>query len=316
MTTVSAPRVSVVMPMYNAAAYLRPAIDSVLGQTFRDYEFIIVDDGSTDSSPSIVREYAEPRIVMVRQDNQGVATALNRGLALARGEYIARQDADDVSHSERFSTQVRYLDEHPDVAVLGTGSLLIDPQGRPFSRFMPFTRHDRIVAELRRGVCPLMHGAIMARRDALMSVGAYKPIFGQIQDVELWLRMSARYRLANIRDILYELRKHDGSITQQARLDLKIKAFARTGRLSENTNPDDWVKFIEEFDRDYDGSWRQRAFEAENHLRRAQMALARGNALAATRHTITATRLSPETIAELPGRLARRVWRTIVPISR
>ncbi len=313
--TPSVPRVSVVMSMFNGKAFLQAAIESILGQTFGDFEFIIIDDGSTDGSAEMVRGYTDPRIRLVRQENRGIPAALNRGLELASGEYVARQDADDISHPERFARQVRFLDAHPEIAVLGTASLLIDPQGRPFSSFRTFTRHERLVAELLRGVCPLMHGSVMSRREALLAVGGYKPIFSHAQDVELWLRMSGQYRLANLRDILYQQRKHDNSITQRAQIDLKIRAFARAGKLSANTSAEEWVRFLKEFDRNFEGTWRERTFRAENLLRDAQKALAQGEAWRVVRCLFEAFWISPALATDLPGRVLRRVWRTFLPMA-
>ncbi len=309
------PRVSVVMSVFNGEPFLRAAIDGILGQTFRDFEFIIIDDGSTDRSAEMVRSYTDPRIVLVSQENRGIAVALNRGLEQATGEYIARQDADDISLPERFAAQVRFLDVHREIAVVGTGAILIDSEGRPFSRFSPFTRHERLVAELLRGVCPLMHGSVMGRRKALLAVGGYKPIFSHAQDVELWLRMSDQYRLGNLRDILYQQRKHDHSITQRARIDLKIRAFGRAGKLSAKTSAEEWVRFLEEFDRNFEGTWRERAFKAEDLLRDAQRMLAQGLAWRAVQCLAGAFWLSPALATELPGRLLRRVWRTFLPMA-
>jgi glycosyltransferase involved in cell wall biosynthesis len=307
-------RVSVVMSVYNGADFLPAAIDSVLSQTFQDFEFIIVDDGSTDRSVEIIGSYNDPRIVLVRQKNQGVAAALNHGLKRTTGEYIARQDADDISLRERFARQVQYLDAHPEVAVLGTAALIIDAHDRPFSKFLPFAHHKRLVAELLRGVCPLMHGSVMVRRQAILTAGGYKPIFSHAQDVELWLRMSAQYRLANLREVLYHYRKHDRSITQQAHVDLLIKAFAEAGKFSTDTSAQEWVRFAEAFDRDFAGSRWERAFEAENRLKRAQIGFAQGNLSYGIRYLAGAIRLNPQLLADLPARILRRLWRTLFPI--
>ncbi len=303
------------MSVYNGEEFLAPALESVLNQSFRGFEFIIIDDGSTDRSAEIVKGYKDPRILLVRQENQGLAVALNRGIELATGEYVARQDADDISHPERFATQVRFLDAHPEIAVLGTGALLIDPQGRPFSSFRTFTRHERMVAELLRGACPLMHGSVMARREALLAAGGYNAAFIDAQDVELWLRMSGRYRLGNLSDILYQQRKHDQSMTQRAQIDLKIRAFARAGKFSVNTSAEEWVRFLEEFDRNFEGTWRERAFKAENLLRDAQKVLAQGHAWRAVRCLAGAFWLSPALAIDLPGRILRRLWRTFLPMA-
>lgn len=304
------------MSVFNGGDFLVPAVQSVLGQVFRDFEFIVVDDGSTDDSASVLEGFHDSRIRVIRQENRGIAAALNRAIGLAQGEYIARQDADDISLPDRFAAQVRFLDEHPSVAVLGTAALLVDSQGRPFSRFATYVRHERLVKELQRGFCPLMHGSVMLRREAVVEAGGYDPRFERIQDVELWLRMSARYRLANLRDTLYLLRKHDGSITQDARIDLKVRAFAESGRLTTSIDPDDWLRFVEEFDRNFAGSRWARAFAAEDLLRGAQIAMAQGAAWQGVRKAAGAIWLNPRLGIDLPRRLWHRAQRTLFPMAR
>jgi glycosyltransferase involved in cell wall biosynthesis len=305
------PKVSVAMSVFNGAEYLNGCIDSVLTQTFDDFEFIIVDDGSTDRSAEIIRSYTDSRIILLEQSNQGIATALNHALRFAQGEYVARQDADDMSLPQRFVKQVEFLDAHPEVGVVGTAAALIDRTGRRFSTFKPFVWHDRLVKELKRGVCPLMHGAVMLRRTALTQCGAYNPVFNRIQDVELWLRLSQYHRLANMREVLYQFRKHDSSITQTARIDLRIREFAKTGKLQPETKVEDWTNFCRQFDDECEaGRWND-TFEAENHLRNAQIELAKGQPLRAVRRVAEAVRLNPALVTDVPGRVGRRVWRTI-----
>ncbi len=118
MTDSHVPKLSVVMPLYNAARYLRPAIESILNQTYTDFEFIIVDDCSTDETPAILDSYPDPRIVRLRNpQNLGIVGALNRGLEAARGQYIARMDGDDIALAERFAQQVAWLDAHPNIGL-------------------------------------------------------------------------------------------------------------------------------------------------------------------------------------------------------
>jgi len=112
--------VSVVLPAYNCPAYLGMAIKSILDQTFENYEFIIIDDGSTDNTPEIIQTFIDPRIRFFQQQNQGLAATLNRGIELARGKYIARMDQDDISMPERLAKQVKYLDSHPECGMIGT----------------------------------------------------------------------------------------------------------------------------------------------------------------------------------------------------
>ncbi len=136
------PVISVILPVYNGEAYLALAVDSILVQTFRDFELIAVHGGSTDRSPEILRDFADRdmRVRVVRQDGKGLVGALNQGIALARGELLARMDADDIAHPDRFATQVAFLRGNPDIAVVGSAMTLIDEAGRCATSTIPRSR--------------------------------------------------------------------------------------------------------------------------------------------------------------------------------
>ena len=122
-------RISIIMPAYNAEKYIREAIESILNQTYTDFEFIIINDGSTDKTKEIIKSYSDPRIVyMENEENSGIVVTLNKGLKCAQGEYIARMDSDDISLPDRFEKQIAYMDKHKDVGVLGT-SIIIFGEG-------------------------------------------------------------------------------------------------------------------------------------------------------------------------------------------
>ena len=206
------PRVSVVMSVYNGARYLREAIDSILAQTFTDHEFIIVDDGSTDSTWEILTGYDDPRIRLVRnKDNIGLVRSLNRGLELARGEYVARMDADDASHPTRFEKQIEYLEAHPDIGVLGTQMQQIDETGRSLAPFQPPLSHG-MIAWKTLFECSIAHATVMMRRALLAEVGGYDPSFTHMEDAELWSRLIHVTRFANLPEPLYFRRWHANSI--------------------------------------------------------------------------------------------------------
>ena len=142
------PKISVIMPAYNAEQYISEAIESILGQTFADFEFIIIDDGSSDSTSGIIASYKDSRIRYFRNEkNLGIVGALNRGLALAAGEYIARMDADDISLPERFQTQCAYMEKHPDVGVCGTAIKVFGKNMEEYDRFFSTNKAD-LKAEL------------------------------------------------------------------------------------------------------------------------------------------------------------------------
>ncbi len=211
----AAPRVSVLMPVYNAEAYLAEAIDCILAQTFDDWELICVDDGSTDASLTILRSYAS-RFACVRvitRPNTGIVGALNDALAAARGEYIARMDADDWCAEDRFERQVSYLDAHPGCAALGTWVQRTDPLGSPAGLQEPPTDHTAIDRGLLAGdASVLVHATLMMRGDALRTIGGWRLGTDWVEDLDLFLRLTEHGNVANLPAHLYTYRRHVQSV--------------------------------------------------------------------------------------------------------
>lgn len=197
MTT---PRISVAMSVFNNAPYLAHAIESILAQTMTDFEFIIVNDGSTDGSGEIIDRFAagDSRIKAIHQANAGLIVSLNRIIEAARAPLIARMDGDDIALPERFARQLAFLDACPDIGVLGTGCTCIDEDGRPSShKFDNLTAPEDVRADLRNGP-PLCHPSVIMRRDAVSAVGGYHRAYRHCEDYDLWLRLSERVRMANL----------------------------------------------------------------------------------------------------------------------
>jgi glycosyltransferase involved in cell wall biosynthesis len=214
------PKVSILMPVYNGEKFLPEAIESMLGQTFTDFEFMIIDDGSTDNSVAIIQSYQENRIRLLRNEcNLGITESLNKGLAAAQGELICRMDADDVSLPERLETQVKFLDEHPDVAMVGTWVILIDSNGKEIER-----EHYPVTSEqIFRKIFihnPFAHSTVLIRRSAINEVGVYDPQFLHNEDYDLWLRVSAKFKGANIPQQLVRRRIHEKNITIEKKIEL------------------------------------------------------------------------------------------------
>jgi Glycosyl transferase family 2 len=208
------PTVSVVMAVYNGSRHLRAAIESTLRQTYGDFEFIIIDDGSTDHSRDIVASYADGRIrLLTNERNRGLTPSLNLGLAASTGELVARQDADDISEPERLARQIAYLERQRNIAVLGTWYTKIDVDGRPIGeRRLPCAPVDIRWAMLFH--CPLIHSAVMFRRSALAATtGFYDEAFVYAQDYDLWSRAARRLLLANLDERLVRLRINPASMT-------------------------------------------------------------------------------------------------------
>jgi glycosyltransferase involved in cell wall biosynthesis len=201
------PSVTVLMPVFNAAAHLDAAIRSILVQTWRDLELLIVDDGSTDGSVALVRSFADPRIRLVQQDgHRGIVEALNRGLDLAGGALVARMDADDVSVPTRLARQVEFLERHPEIGVCGTWTRLFGARRGEFNR-LP-TDSDAVAAGLFFGAM-LVHPTVMLRAALVRSRGLrYDPAYALAEDFELWTRATAVTQLANVPEVLVCYRRH------------------------------------------------------------------------------------------------------------
>ena len=212
------PLVSVLMPVYNALPFLDEAVQSVLDQTWTDFELVAIDDGSSDGSWGRLKEFAERdrRVVIHRIDHGGIVAALNAGLALCRGEFVARADADDRCRPNRLAQQVAYLQSHPEVAVVGTDLLRIDETGRPICTLGVKVHHEQIEAVMLRGrTGTLTHATTMSRRAALIDAGGYREAYRHAEDLDLFLRVAEAGRLANVDEVLYEVRQHLGSITRK-----------------------------------------------------------------------------------------------------
>ena len=213
----SLPQISVAMSVYNGERFLAAAIDSVLAQTFTDFEFLIVDDGSSDGTAAILRDYAavDSRVRPIIRENRGLVTSLNQMLADARAPIVARMDADDVCHSERFARQLAFLAQHPDHGVVGSWSEDIDEHGERLQRpgcDHPLT-HEDMLAAIVAGRHVICHPAAMYRRDVVLSVGGYHGAFRHCEDYDLWLRLASVTRLANIPERLVRYRRYDGQVS-------------------------------------------------------------------------------------------------------
>lgn len=208
------PLVSIVMPVWNGEKYLAPAIESILAQTFGDFEFIIVDDGSTDRTPAILQSYADPRLRIHRLDHTGIVTALNHGLAHARSAWIARQDADDISLPHRLASQWQAVNSRPqavlshtDVEFIGEGS---ESAGRGrFPRTRSFTAL-RLCSH-----CPIVHSSVLFKKDAALAAGGYLQAERHAEDFALWGRLLARGEFVGLPERLVQLRLHGQSVSQQ-----------------------------------------------------------------------------------------------------
>lgn len=198
------------MPVYNGERFLREAIDSVLSQTYRDFELLVLNDGSTDASRSIVNSYTDRRIRLIdNEQNRGLTATLNRGLAEASSALIARQDADDLSSPNRLAKQVEFLSHHPDVALVGTQARFIDKRGYSSGSILQRACcHDSIKWDLLFDNS-FTHSSVMFRKGVVLGeFGGYDETFSYCQDYDLWSRVARCHRVANLRETLVGYRVH------------------------------------------------------------------------------------------------------------
>jgi Glycosyl transferase family 2 len=206
--------VTVVMPAYNAEPYVSEAIAGVLSQSYRDFELIVVDDGSSDDTRDAIAAFRDDRLVVAEHDaNRGVAAALNTGLQLARGEYIAVQHADDVSLPQRLAAQVAVLDRHPEIVIVGSSYELIDASGAALGRKMP-PASDAAIRWRAFFMTPFGHPTVMFRAKLVRACGlAYEPDLVPAEDYGLWSKILAHGRGINIEQALVRYRIHPGQST-------------------------------------------------------------------------------------------------------
>lgn len=213
----TAPSVSVVMPAYNAEKYLREAIDSILSQTYTDFEFIIINDGSTDATKEIIQSYTDPRIVYIENEvNSGICVTLNKGLDAARGKYIARMDSDDIALPNRLETQVRYMEAHPEIGVAGSDIEIFYENGEKSQIVNYDTDAESCKANLIFSAT-LAHPAAFIRTSVLNDHQLrYDSFFHGMEDHHLWWRIAKLSKITNIPKVLLRYRQHTSQITRQS----------------------------------------------------------------------------------------------------
>lgn len=217
---VQTPRVSVIMPAYNASAFIRAAVDSILAQTFRDFELIILNDGSTDDTLAIIDGYIDERIRLINKSNSGVASTLNLGLKEAKGEFIWRHDADDISLPTKLERQMEFMDAHPEFVLCATQVAFMTERGKiAWDKRQPKTKWlgDDGFREVRfedfSPYSPVTHGTTLFRRSVLKDVPFYREAFITSEDIDMWLRILEHGRLAVLNECLSLHRLSSASAT-------------------------------------------------------------------------------------------------------
>ncbi len=201
------------MSAYNAESYLAQAMESILAQTFSDWELLIINDGSTDQSAAIINAYRDPRLKLINNPrNIGLTKSLNIGLHAAQTPYIARLDTDDISLPERLAKQYQFMENHPEVWLVATLTKLIDPESKTFDYQKTPTDPDLLRFSLLLGNS-ITHSSIFFRRQPILDLGGYNENFRYAQDFELYSRILAKGQIAVLPEVLVKYRRHEQSIT-------------------------------------------------------------------------------------------------------
>jgi len=286
------PTISVLLPVFNAERFLREAIESVLAQTYDDFELLVLDDGSTDNSLAILKQFEakDDRIRIFSRENKGLVPTLNELILKASGQYLARMDADDTCMPERFGKQVAFMDAHPDHVVVGTRLLLIDEEGLPLTTMIDNFTYKEIDRALLKGVgLTLCHPSVMIRKQEVLDAGSYNMKAQFAEDFDLWLRLADKGKLANLPDVLIKYRQHLSSIgyanrAKQLRSHKMALLDAYNRRKLEIP---DWLSSMDQQVSTNPPS------EADHHRKWAWWALQGGNVKSARKHATLALRKDP-----------------------
>lgn len=202
------------MPVWNGERHLREAVDSILNQSFADLELLVVDDGSTDATPEILRSYADPRLQIHRLEHAGIVVALNHGLAHARSEWVARLDADDISLPHRLETQWQALRRNPQAVLCHTDVAFIKEGGEPVGHArLPRTRSFTALRLCHQ--CPIVHSTVLFKKEIALAVGGYLPEERHAEDFSLWGRMLERGKFIGLPEKMVRFRLHPQSVSRQ-----------------------------------------------------------------------------------------------------
>jgi len=227
-------KLSVIMSVYNNASTLQQAINSILKQTFKDFQFIIVNDASTDQSEEILNQLSkqDKRIKLINNRAQlGLTKSLNKALKSVKTKYIARMDGDDIALPKRFEKQIKYLNEHPQIGLLGTAAYLINNQGKQIG-LKRYSSDNKVLKKKLLHYCPFIHSTWMLRRSVLLEAGEYNQNFPYAQDYELILRIASKFSTANLPEPLLKYRVDSSAaislknLKQQEWLALKARFLA------------------------------------------------------------------------------------------
>jgi len=207
------PKLTVLMPAYNAGKYIGEAIASVLNQSFTDFELLIINDGSTDDTVEIIRSFSDPRIVLISQQNKGVAAALNLGLINARSPYIARFDADDICYPNRLKIQYDFITAYPQYSIVGSAADYIDADGSYIFTHHPEGHLNEEIQQLKFSTCPFIHSSVIYKKETILNNGGYNENAYTYEDHFLWANILKDEKACNLSQALIKVRLNPESIT-------------------------------------------------------------------------------------------------------
>lgn len=207
------PRLTVIMPAYNTALYIREAIDSILQQTFTDFEFIIINDGSKDNTLEVIKQYNDPRIRLIDQANKGLIDTLNEAILLAQSDIIARMDADDICYPERLQIEFDFLTQNPDYVLVGSQADIIDKDGNYLMPLIPIGHTHEEIKDRIDMKCPFIHPCVMFRKQAVIDAGLYPKNALTFEDHLLWKKLLNFGKVCNLPQILLKARFNPESVT-------------------------------------------------------------------------------------------------------
>lgn len=208
--------ITVLMPVYNGEKYLKEAMDSILTQSLKTFEFLIIDDGSTDSSVDIINAYGDDRIRLISIPNGGVAKALNYGLKMASGKYIARMDADDISYPERLKIQLDFMTQNPEYVAIGSNINYITETGDFLFHFSQIPHSHEEIFETCKTQCPFSHSVVFMQKDAVLECGGYPEVYN-FEDHLLWIKLLEKGKMCNLNMTLSNYRLNPSSVTMDER---------------------------------------------------------------------------------------------------
>jgi len=207
------PKITVLMPAYNAERYIAAAISSVLKQSFTDFELLIVNDGSTDNTARIIKSFKDPRIVLVEHENKGIAEALNTGLIYSRAPYIARFDADDICYPDRLKTQYDFITAHPEYSIIGSAADYMDAHENYIFTQHPVAHLNEEIQDLSYTICPFIHSSVFYKKDIIIRNGGYNQHAYTYEDHFLWMNILKNAKACNLSQPLLKVRLNPESIT-------------------------------------------------------------------------------------------------------